>query len=84
MLAGEKSYPAAVMKTAGKILSFTLVFFFSFTVLAEVPRFLAPPIFPAPFTVTGSVLTADFNNDGLPDIATSEEQDRLGGRRAAE
>ena len=62
------------MKTLGKILSATFVFFLSASARAQVPRLIEVPIFPTNSTVTNSVLAADFNGDGLPDIASAEEQ----------
>ncbi len=62
------------MKTLGKILSATFVFFLSTSARAQVPRLIEVPIFPTNSVVTNSVITADFNGDGLPDIASTEQQ----------
>ena len=62
------------MKAPVQILSCAIVFLLAASVRAQVPRLVQPPVFPVDGFVTNSVIAADFNGDGLPDIASANEQ----------
>src|SRR5436305_760850 len=62
------------MKAPVQILASAIVFLLAASVRAQVPRLVQPPVFPVNGFVTNSVIAADFNGDGLPDIASANEQ----------
>ena len=62
------------VKPPAKILSATILFLLAVSLRAQIPRLIQPPVFPVEGFVTNSVIAADFNGDGLPDLASANEQ----------
>ncbi len=57
------------MNTPTKLLFATIAVLLAVSARAQVPRLLDPPIFAVDGYGTGSLIAADFNGDGLPDVA---------------
>lgn len=56
-----------------RFLSATVVILLSISTRAQVPRLLDSPVFAVNGFGVGAVIAADFNGDGLPDVATSAQ-----------
>lgn len=61
------------MNAFSKFLSATVVILLSVSARAQVPRLLDPPVFGVDQYGVGSVIAADFNGDGLPDVAATAQ-----------